>query len=450
VQQICLAGQTPDGADAANDLTYAVLDATERLGFIRCISVRLHSGSPRKLLRQSARMLLHGGGVPFFFLDEAVVPALESFGVSHEHALDYAPIGCVEITIPGKAAPHPVSAALNAAKCLELALFDGMDPRTGEQLGPRTGTLEDHATFNDFVAAYKQQVEHVARLIVHCCNRGQLVQVEREPLPLYSTLTDDCIARGRDVHDGGALYNYHSIMLYGVPNVADSLVAVKKVVYDDSFVSAGDLLEALRTSFDGNEPLRQELLRQPKYGNDQAEADALAAEAATHFCDCLRQFRAPFGGFYAVHLFTFVWHISHGKLTGATPDGRRAGEPLAYSLSPQQGRDTTSLTAMLNSLARIPHHKAAAGSSAIIELDQSSFHGETGEKLLADIIRSGIDMGIGQMQFNVTAAERLVKAQEDPEHYGNVQVRVSGYSSKFSLLSKEMQDHIIARTKHRE
>jgi len=448
VQQICLAGQTPDGTDAANDMTYAVLDATERLGLIRCISVRLHSGSPRKLLLQSARMLLRGGGIPFFFLDEAIVPALESFGVRHEHALDYAPIGCVEITIPGKAAPHPVSGAINVAKCMELALFDGNDPRTGEQLGPRTGALEDHATFDDFVAAYKQQVEHAARLVVHCCNRGQLIQIEREPLPLYSTLTDNCIARGRDIHDGGALYNYHSIMVYGVPNVADSLLAVKKAIYEEGSVSAGQLLEALRTNFDGDEPLRQELLRLPKYGNDQAEVDGLAADVAAHFCDYLREFRAPFGGFYAAHLFTFVWHIDHGKHTGATPDGRRAGEPLAYSLSPQQGRDVTSLTAMMKSLARIPHCKAAGSSSAIIEIDPSNFHGEAGEKLMADIIRSGIDMGIGQMQFNVTSAERLLKAQQDPEHYGNVQVRVSGYSSKFSLLSREIQDHIIARTKH--
>ena len=171
---------------------------------------------------------------------------------------------------------------------------------------------------------------------------------------------------------------------------------------------------------------------------------------AGHFCDCLDRYRAPFGGFYAGQLFTFLWHLDFGRLTAALPDGRRAGEPLAYSLSPMQGRDAAGLTAMMKSLSRIPHHKAAGSSSAIIEIDPANFQGEAGEQRLADVIRTGIDIGVGQMQFNITTAERLLKAQQDPEHYGNVQVRVSGFSSKFSLLGKDLQNHIIARTKHRE
>ena len=450
VQQVCLGGQTPRGADGTNFLTYITLEATEELGFVRCMSVRLHRKTPRRLLRQCARMLLKGGGIPFFFNDDCVVEALTAHGIKRGHALTYAPIGCVEITIPGKATPHAVSGALNIAKCLEFALFDGKDLLTGKQAGLATGTLADHATFDGLCAAYRTQVEHFVRLIVECCNQGQCLQIEKEPLPLYSTLTDACIERGRDIHDGGALYNFHEIMLFGVPNVADSLLAVKKLVYDERAVPAAELLAALRQNYGEDEPLRQRLLRLPKYGNDNREVDGLAAEIAEHFCDCLDRHRAPFGGFYAAQLFTFLWHLDFGRQTGATPDGRRAGEPLAYSLSPMQGRDAEGLTAMMNSLARIPHSRAAGSTSAIIEIDPTNFAGEEGIDRLAGVIRTGIDIGIGQMQFNVTTVERLLKAQQDPEHYGNVQVRVSGYSSKFRLLPKDLQDHIIARTKHKE
>jgi len=293
-------------------------------------------------------------------------------------------------------------------------------------------------------------VEHFVRLIVHCCNRGQAWQIEREPLPCLSTLTDHCIRRGRDLHDGGAIYNFHEVMLFGAPNVADSLLAIRRVVYDEMSVPAGELMAALRANFENAEPLRQKLLRLPKYGNDEPEVDRFTADVAAHFCDCLDRYRAPFGGFYAGQLFTFLWHLDFGRLTAALPDGRRAGEPLAYSLSPMQGRDAKGLTAMMKSLSRIPHHKAAGSSSAIIEIDPANFQGEAGEQRLADIIRTGVDIGVGQMQFNITTADRLLKAQQDPERYGNIQVRVSGFSSKFSLLGKDLQDHIIARTKHRE
>jgi len=446
VQQICLAGQTPEGREGCNEMTYIILEATERLDFIRCLSVRLHRGSPRRLLRQCGRMLIKGGGIPFFFLDERIVQALAERGIPRQDALDYAPIGCVEITIPGKATSHAVSGALNAAKCLELALNDGLDPLTGRQVGPHTGAFAEFDGFAALVAAYKAQVEYFTQLIVNGCNYGQQLQIERGPLPCLSTLTDDCIQRGRDLNDGGARYNYHSIMFFGAPNVADSLYALKRFVYDERAISPAELLAALHANFQGYEPLRQRLLHAPKYGNDQPGVDALAAMAAAHFCDYLTRFRAPFGGFYVAHLFTFLWHLDFGRATGATPDGRRAGEPLAYSLSPQQGRDRQGLTAMMSSLARIPHEKAAGSSSAIIEIDPSLVHDEG---VFADILAAAIEMGIGQMQFNVTTAAHLELARRDPEHYGNIAVRVSGYSSKFCLLTKELQDHIIARTKHK-
>jgi formate C-acetyltransferase len=211
-----------------------------------------------------------------------------------------------------------------------------------------------------------------------------------------------------------------------------------------------ELLDALRANFEGREDLRQMLLhRAPKYGNDEAEVDELAAEVARHYCETMHGLRTLRGGRFHAHLFSFIWHINPcGKGTGALPDGRRAGEPLAYSISPKQGRDFRGLSAVINSLARIPHHLAAASSSAIIEIDPALLDGE-GRERFAQAIRAALDRGVGQLQFNVVTAETLEQALEHPEQYSNLAVRVSGYSYRFCLLDAEMQAHIIRRTKHR-
>jgi pyruvate-formate lyase len=233
-----------------------------------------------------------GGGIPFLFNDDCFIKALSDHGIRLEDARNYAPIGCIELTIPGRANPHAVSGWFNSTKCLELALFDGQDPRTGRQLGPKTGTLADYKTFDDLLKAYFTQVEFFAKRMVYFCNRGELAQRERGPLPCWSILTDDCIKRGRDITDGGAVYNYHSICFLGTANTADSLMAVKKLLYDEKKMNAQELLQALKTNFNGMESLRKMLLTQaPKYGNDQPEVDALAARVADHFIDVMDQDR---------------------------------------------------------------------------------------------------------------------------------------------------------------
>ena len=451
VQAIVLGGQDAEGRDAVNELSHVILEATRDVGIIRDLSIRLHRDSPAEFVARSAELIARGGGVPFIFNDDCFVPALHERGIDLADARDYAPIGCIELTIPGKAIPHAVSGWLNAAKCMELALFDGRDPRTQTQLGPRTGLLTDHESIEDLYAAYGRQVDCFSRRMVYGCNRGELAQREYGPLPLWSVLTDDCIARGRDITDGGAVYNYHSVCLAGAANAADSLMAVKKLVFDDGKIPAEELLEALRANFDGpgQEAVRQMLLRgAPKYGNDVAEVDDFARRVCEDFISLMDTMRSPLGGWYFVHLFSFLLNLPFGKCVGATPDGRKAGEPLAYSLSAHQGRDVSGVTAMLNSLARMPHNRAAAASAAIVELDEKAVEGPEGVKRLAELIRSAIAMGVGQLQWNVTTAERLRLAQEDPERYGNIAVRVAGFSQMFRLIDRELQDHIIARTKH--
>lgn len=451
VQAITLGGQDRDGADAANDLTYVILDATELLGFARDLSVRLHRGSPRALVHRAAGLIARGGGIPFLFNDDCFIGALHERGIELSDARDYAPIGCIELTIPGKANPHAVSGWLNAAKCLELALFDGKDPRVGAQLGPQTGRLTDHATFDDLYDAYARQVECFARRMVRDCNRGELAQREYGPLPLWSLLTDDCIARGRDITDGGAKYLYHSVALAGVANVADSLMAIQKLLFEERKVSAEELLEALRTDFQGREDLRRMLLcGAPKYGNGCPEVDGFARRACEEFIDLMDTMRSPLGGRYFVHLFSFLLNIPFGKSAGATPDGRKVCEPLAYSVSAHQGRDEKGVTAMLNSLARLPHDRAAGASAAIVELDPAVLAGADGVDRLCELILGAMAMGVGQLQWNVTTVDRLRQAQQDPERYGNITVRVAGYSQMFKLVEKELQEHIIARTKHRD
>ena len=448
VQAITLAGQDRNGGDATNDMTFILLDATRRVGFVRDLSVRLGNESPAELVDRCAELIARGGGIPFVFNDDCFVPALVDHGIAPEDARDYAPIGCIELTIPGRANPHAVSGWFNAAKCLELALFDGADPRTGDQLGPHTGLLTEFPSYDALFDAYSTQVRHFAGHMVHHCNRGELAQREAGPLPCWSVLTDDCIARGRDITDGGAVYNYHSVCFLGTANTADALCALKNLVFDGD-LAAEDVLEALRADFVGHEALRKQLLTgTPKYGNDCPEVDAIASRIANEFIDIMDEAKGPLDGRYFVHLFSFLCNIDFGQSTGATPDGRRAGEPLAYSLSAHQGRDRDGVTAMLNSLARLPHSRAAGASAAILDLDPKLVEGEAGIDRLAQIIRTAMKMGVGQLQFNVTTAERLVKAQHDPEQYGNIPVRVAGYSQMFKLLTKDLQDHVIARTKH--
>lgn len=449
VQAITLGGVDRTGSDAANDMTYVILDATRNVGFVRDLSIRLRADSPVELVDRAAELVARGGGIPFFFNDDCFIPALTDHDIAAEDARDYSPIGCIELTIPGRANPHAVSGWFNSAKCLELALFDGADPCGGEQLGPHTGSLTGFESYDDLYHAYCTQVEHFIGSMIYHCNRGELAQREWGPLPCWSVLTDDCIRRGRDITDGGAVYNYHSICFLGTANTADSLCALRKLVFEEKALETGEVLDALRANFEEHEPLRKRLLTgAPKYGNDIEEVDSLAVAITNHLIDLLDKARSPLGGRFVTHLFSFLANIEFGKRTGATPDGRRRGEPLAYSLSAHQGRDQQSVTALLGTLARMPHRRAAGATAAIVELDPKLVEGAAGRRRLGQIIRAAVRMGVGQLQFNVTTAERLRKAQEDPEHFGNIPVRVAGYSQMFRLLSKDLQDHVIARTKH--
>ncbi|HEY3378831.1 MAG TPA: pyruvate formate lyase family protein [Armatimonadota bacterium] len=449
VQQMMIGGQTVQGEDATNPLSYLVLDVTEGLEFVRCLSARLHTRSPRAFVARCLDLVAKGGGIPFFFNDEALIPALTSHGIPLADARDYAAIGCIEITIPGKANPHAVSHWINLAKCLELALNDGRDLRDATQVGPHTGTLVEHQSMDDIWQAFTTQLRYAAELAVYGSNAAEHAHRQQYRLPYLSLLTEDCVANGRDIIEGGARYNYHSSAAMGIPNVADSLAALAQAVYREGHVGREQLLTALRNNYAGEESLRQYLRNKlPKYGNDEELPDQYAADIARHYCELLGSYATAGGGTFFTHLFTYTMMLAYGKSTGASPDGRLAGEPLAYSVSPVQGRDKVGFTAVLNSLSRIPHHLVAASSSAILEVDPSLLAG-AGREAFVDLISTAIQQGVGQLQFNVVSADTLRAAQAQPDQYRNLCVRVSGFSQQFLLLDQEMQEHIIARTKHR-
>ena len=451
VQQATLGGLTREGEDATNPLTYLFLEAVWRVNLIRCISLRVHRQTPRDILALAFKIIRRGGGVPFFFNDEAIVPALVEKGIPVEEAREYAIIGCVEVTIPGRTNPHAVSHMMNNAKCFELALNDGKDLKTGDQLGPQTGRLADMLDVEALWDAYTKQLEHFARHAVELSNFGDLTQQHRYPLPYTSILTEDSIARGKDMTGGGARYHYHSTCAIGLPNVGDSIHAVDRLVFRDKTVSADELVDILAGDWDGQEPLRTFVVnRIPKYGNGDEEVDRWVARAAQHYCDHMATYTSPYGGSFHAHLFSFVWHLNPcGHATSATPDGRKSGDPLAYSVSPMQGRDREGLTAVMRSLMELPHEHAAGSSSAIIEVSPRTLTGNDLDKLL-DVVETAIGQRVGQMQFNVIDVDTLQKAQEKPEDYQHIAVRVSGFSMRFCLLDREMQDHIIARTKHEQ
>ena len=447
VQQVALGGVDADGNDAANELTYMMLDVTDVLDFVRCLSVRLHSGSPRPLLRRSLELVGKGNGIPFFFNDDVLVPALVDSGVDVRDARDYAAIGCVEITVPGKANPHAVSNRLNLLKCLELALNDGRSMTTGEVLGPSTGAAAEMACLEDVVAAYEAQVAHAVHSMTRETLRLWMKQTLTAPMPYKSLLTEGCLESGRDFNDGGALYDYHESMPMGIPNVADSLAAIDQVVFTERLLSLIDLVEELRSDFP-RESVRLALLnRAPKFGNDEDAVDTLAARVFEHYCDLMREISDTYGMTFVAQPFTFLWLVDAGRLTAATPDGRRSGDNLAYSVSPMQGRDFRGLSALVNSLSKLPQHLAAGSTSAIIEAEPVLFAEENLDYLVS-LLQTAIEKGVGQLQFNVVSADTLRKAQAEPEKYRNLAVRVSGFSQRFCLLSKDIQDHIIARTKH--
>jgi pyruvate formate-lyase/glycerol dehydratase family glycyl radical enzyme len=449
-QNLIVGGQTRDGEDATNELSYMCLQATANARLYQpSISIRVHDGTPDSLYIKALEVSRIGLGMPAYYNDRFIIPALLSRGLTREDARDYGIIGCVEPQVGGKTEGWHDAAFFNTAKVLELALNDGVDPATGKQLGPKTGDLTSFKSFHDVMGAYRKQMEYFVKQLVISDNAVDIAHGERAPLPFLSSLAADCIAKGKSLQEGGAHYNFTGPQGVGVGNVGDSLAAIKKLVFEDKAVTQAELKEALRTNFEGKEVLRQMLInRAPKYGNDNEYADEIAREGALIYCKEVEKYTNPRGGRFQPGLYPVSANVPLGAVVGATPDGRKAGTPLADGVSPVSGRDNAGPTAAVKSVAKLDHVIASNGTLLNQKFHPNALKDERGLRNLKAVTETLFLGGGLHVQYNVVSRETLLDAQKHPENYRSLVVRVAGYSAFFTALDKALQDDIIARTEH--
>ena len=445
-QHLTLGGVRPDGSDASSDMTWLCLEVTEELAIQRPqVGFRWHHGTPPALLRRAVRTLRSQSGSPDFCNDEQIVPALVRTGIAVEDACDFSLSGCHEVIITGKAQMGAVEGFINLPKLLRRVL--GLEPTLS---GSADLALLD--TFEKLWAA----VEDAMEFAVAGAHEFSLDRDRREAgipggILTASLVTNDCIERCRGYTQGGARYNHCNWDAIGIVNLADSLAAIRLLVYEEGALTLAELADVLRANWEGHEPLRRRVLnRLPHFGNDDAEADALAARIIESLAAILCR-RTPFrGGQYTLGTLAGGenMHIEFGRLTGATPDGRRAGEPLADSLAAAQGRDRRGLTAMLNSVSKLPHHLLPTSTTVNVKLDPKLLESEAGIEKVAALIEAHFRSGGQQLQFNFYNREMLLEAKRCPEKHAGLMVRVAGYSAPFVSLWDDLQDEIIARTEH--
>lgn len=446
---VTIGGQTREGDDATNELSYMCLRAQEAIGLPQPnLSVRLYNHTPEELLLKAARVISYGDGQPQIFNDEVIIPALLNRGYSLDEARNYALIGCVEISVPGNTMGITNASMMNLVKILELTMNNGISRTTKREVGLKSGKLSDFSSFDEFEEAFEAQLEHFIKLMVRGCRDIEKMHARYAPTPFLSCVIDNCVEEGRDVTNGGALYNFSGIQGVQPANIADSLIAIKKILFEDKLMSADRLNDLLDRDFEGNEETRHFLLNSiPKYGNDIASVDGLAHRWARKFCKAIERYENWRGGIFQPGFYTVSAYIPMGAMVGATPDGRKAKAPLADGgLSPMRGVDLKGPTAVLKSVSKIDLMLASNGSLLNMKFMPSFFEGEKALELFASFLKTFVDLKIQHIQFNVVSTDTLRSAQEEPQNYHGLVVRVAGYSAFFVELAKELQEEIILRT----
>jgi formate C-acetyltransferase len=493
-QNLIAGGQDAEGMDVTNDLSFMCLEASMHVLLPQpSLSVRIWNKTPEKFIIKAARLARTGIGLPAFYNDEVIIPSLMNRGVSLADARTYNIIGCVEPQKAGKTDGWHDAAFFNMCRPLEMVFSNGYE--FGEKVGLQTGDVTEMETFEDFYRAYQKQMSYFIAVMVNALNCIDTAHATRMPLPFQSSMIDDCIARGKSLQEGGAVYNFTGPQGFGIANVADSMLAVKELVYDKKLVTMAELKDALDNNFGkGLSTMRmQELSGQivsslvaagqtvgenevkviaetiaeqrpdeatqrrydeilelikhaPKYGNDEDEADMMARRVSYAYTKPLEHYKNPRGGIYQAGLYPVSANVPLGRQTGATPDGRLANTPVADGVGPMQGRDIKGPTATANSVAKLDHGIASNGTLFNQKFHPSALAGEQGLQKFAAYIRTFFDEKGMHMQFNVVSKETLLDAQKHPENYKTLVVRVAGYSALFTTLSKALQDDIIKRT----
>ncbi|MFV0451623.1 MAG: glycyl radical protein [Propioniciclava sp.] len=446
---IAVGGQDADGNDVANPLSFLFLTAQKHLGLPQPnLSVRLHDGTSEALLTEAVKVVARGSGMPQFFNDRSVIPALEAVGISRADARDYAVVGCVELTTQGNNLGWSDAAMFNLNKALELTLTGGIDLQTGQQIGPHVGSLPGYATWEDLEQAFARTIDHYIDKMIAACEVVERAHMDVLPTALLSAVIDDCMADGRDVTAGGAKYDLSGIQMIQVASLADSLAALKKLVFEEGTISRERMLDALRADFVGYEVEQAQVMNKaPKYGNDIAYVDDLGEQWAGYFAGRLRDYTNVRGGRYHTGMYTVSAHVPMGENVGASPDGRKAGTPLADGgLSPVYGRDLVGPTAVLQSVARMDNTYTSNGGLLNLKFLPEFFDSETNVAKFSQFLRAFVDLEVPHVQFNVVRREDLIAAKANPEQYRSLTIRVAGYTAYFTELAGDLQDEIIART----
>ena len=493
-QNLIVGGQNKDGEDMTNDLSFMCIEASMHVHLpAPSLSIRVWNGSPHDLLIKAAELTRTGIGLPAYYNDEVIIPALQNRGLSLADAREYNIIGCVEPQKAGKTEGWHDAAFLNMCRPLELVFANGMDQ--GEMVGIPTGDVTKMETFDEFYDAYKKQMEYCISLLVNADNAIDVAHAKRCPLPFLSSMIDDCIKRGKTVQEGGAVYNFTGPQGFGIANMADSLYAIRQLVYQEKKFTMEELKEALAWNYGKGldeqsvrdittgilremtesgakvdadtaaavlksvmnaqmspekmaryQEIHDMIAEVPKFGNDLPEVDYFARDVAYTYTRPLQNFKNPRGGQYQAGLYPVSANVPLGGQTGATPDGRYAHTPVADGVSPSAGKDVNGPTAAASSVAKLDHFIVSNGTLFNQKFHPSALSGREGLEKFVALIRSYFDQKGMHMQFNVVSRETLLDAQAHPENYKHLVVRVAGYSALFTTLSKSLQDDIIRRT----
>ncbi len=451
---IALGGLDEFGNDIYNELSLLCLKAQYHLGLPQPnLSVRLNKNSSHELMHEAIKVVAKGSGMPQFFNDEAIVHAMiEDLGIEKKDARNYAIVGCVELTTHGNNLGWSDAAMFNLNKALELTLNNGKCLLTNEKIGLDLGNLETYETFADLEAAFTKQIDYFieammkAEIVVEKAHQNCL------PSAFLSTVIDDCLENGLDVTCGGAKYNLSGIQMIQIANLADSLAAIKKLVYDEQMISKHELLESLKADFKGHEITQTMLLNKvPKYGNDVKWVDDLGAKWAGYFRKKMKDYRNYRGGLYHTGMYTVSAHVPMGENVGASPDGRNALTPLADGgMSPVYGRDMAGPTAVLKSVSRMNDSYTTNGGLLNMKFLPEFFNSETGMMKFENFLRAFVDLKIPHIQFNVVRRDDLLDAKVHPERHRSLTIRVAGYTAYFVELAGKLQDEIIERTAYED
>ncbi len=443
IQNLTLGGLNYKGLDASNDLTHLCIETTRNLKVPQPnLSLRISLSTPSSLLQLAFNTIKLGMGVPALYNDEIITLGLKDIGIPSYDRWNYSLSGCSQVVIPGKSHFGCDDGIFNTAKCVELALNNGIDPLTGKQIGLETGKLENFVDFNSVMEAYKKQVEHGAKLLSGIVNNTDKIYSQWCGDPIRTLFTQGCLDTEKGIWDGGAVYNCIQAECIGITNAANSLFAIKKLVFEENRCSLPNLSNILKNNWKGHEELALYAKNKiSKFGNDDDSVDEIYSEVANTVYSTVRCQTSRRGVMVLPGSVIFVYHTHYGNNTGATPDGRRSGEPLADSAGPSQGTGKEGPTSICNSLSKIDQSQATTCMTLNIMFSRKDFQGDKLEALLKTYFQQG---GM-QMQINVVDKNILIEAQERPEDFQGLTIRVGGFSAYFTTLDKGLQDEIISR-----